>query len=327
MPEIPPGVLWHFFIFCQSKQAKRKYRLSNSLILAVLAGLTGMLGWGLADFFAKKTIDVVGDMATLTWAHIYGTLFVGSILLGLTLAGGTQSHLPKNSHELAIIAFFGVLQAVVYILVYRAFGKGKLALLNPVFSSYSGLVVVMSVLIFGELITGWQFVCLAIIFMGVISISLDSESLKLRKLKLARIPGMRDILAATILASLWTVLWGHFVSGKDWLVYAAIMYAFMTLTVIVVSLVQRVKLNVVNGKTWKYFFLIGASEVIAYAGVSLGYSQTSRTSIVAVLSAAFSVPTVILAYLFLKERVTKFQVLGIAFVITGVVLISMVSRT
>ena len=28
----------------------------------------GMFGWGLADFFAKKTIDKIGDIQTLAWA-------------------------------------------------------------------------------------------------------------------------------------------------------------------------------------------------------------------------------------------------------------------
>jgi len=32
-----------------------------------------MLGWGLADFFAKKTIDQIGDIVVLAWAHVFGT--------------------------------------------------------------------------------------------------------------------------------------------------------------------------------------------------------------------------------------------------------------
>lgn len=298
--------------------------MSDTLIIAVVAGLAGMLGWGFADFFAKKTIDLVGDIATLAWAHIYGMFMLAALLLARIVSEGQLTGLPTEPKEIGALAFFGALQAAVYFFVYRGFGKGKLALLNPVFSSYSGLVVLMSVFIFGEIIGGWQLACLAVLFVGIISISLDTESLALRKLKLSRIPGMNDILVASILAAFWTVLWGYFVSGKDWLVYAAIMYVFMSITILLICAVQRINLAVLNRYTWKFFWLIGLAEVIAYVGVSGGYSLTTHTSIVAVLSAAFSVPTLLLAHIFLGERITKFQYSGVALVITGVVLLAIV---
>jgi hypothetical protein len=45
--------------------------MNNAILIATVAGLCGMLGWGVGDFFAKKTIDIVGDMATLAWAHVH----------------------------------------------------------------------------------------------------------------------------------------------------------------------------------------------------------------------------------------------------------------
>ena len=38
--------------------------MQSDLVIAVLAGFGGMLGWGFADFFAKKTIDEIGDVAS-----------------------------------------------------------------------------------------------------------------------------------------------------------------------------------------------------------------------------------------------------------------------
>ncbi|MBA3758126.1 EamA family transporter [Candidatus Saccharibacteria bacterium] len=298
--------------------------MTDAIVVAILSGLAGMLGWGLADFFAKKTIDIVGDLATLAWAHIYGVIFLLSIVLIYNRSEHQTLTLPNGFKEFALLGFFGILQAFVYFFAYRAFGKGKLALLNPVFSSYSGIVVLLSTIFFAEVIGVNQLLCLLVIFAGIMSISLDRESLALKKIRLAKISGMKEILIAAILGAVWTVLWGNFVIDKDWLVYAAIMYIFMTITILLICLIQRLKLNVLNAHTWKFFMLIGVSEVIAYVGVSLGYSVTSRTSIIAVLSAAFSVPTVILAHIFLKERITKFQISGVALVITGVVAITLV---
>jgi drug/metabolite transporter (DMT)-like permease len=296
--------------------------MSNEILIAVLAGLSGMLGWGLADFFAKKTIDIVGDMVTLAMAHVFGL----SVLIGLAGAwfwfSGSAPALPDSPWQWLGLAGFGVIQALVYFYAYRAFGKGKLALLNPIFSSYSGLVVLLSVFLFSEMIGSWQAICLAVIFGGILLASLDKESFALKRLKFTKIKGLRDILVATVLAAFWTVSWGNFVVGRDWFVYAAIMYAFMTLTILLMVSTQGVKLRVLHKVNWKWFLAIGISELTAYIGISLGYSLTNKTSIIAVLSAAFSIPTVILAHQFLKERVTLFQASGTLLIILGVIAIS-----
>ena len=296
---------------------------ASPLLIAVSAGLTGMMGWGLADFFAKKTIDKVGDLVTLAWAHIYGVVLICSLLYARTIIDGQALILPHAKIQWLGLAFFGALQATVYYYAYKAFGKGKLAILNPIFSSYSGIVVLLSVVFFHEVLAMWQIVPLLIVFLGIIVMNTERDSFKMKKWKLAKIAGMREMLIAVACAALWTVLWGNFVSGQDWLVYAAIMYVFMSITIIGICVFQRARLNVLNGYTWKYFFLIGFSEVIAYVGVSLGYSLSSHTSIVAVLSAAFSLPTFALAYLFLKERINAFQVIGAALVVGGVILVSL----
>jgi len=52
----------------------------------------------------------------------------------------------------------------------------------------------------------------------------------------------------------------------------------------------------------KFLFLMGLGEAVAYLAISWGYSKTTLTGVVALVSGAFSVPTVVLAYTFLKER-------------------------
>ncbi len=295
--------------------------MHNGLFIAVTAGLSGMFGWGLADFFAKKTIDVIGDIMTLTWANIFGVLVLIGLLLGDGLATGHKFIFPAKATDILILAFFGALQAIVYLFVYRAFGKGKLALINPVFSSYSGLVVLLSLAVFGEAIGRWQLVAVLGVFIGILTVSLDEESFKLKRLKIAKLPGMAEALIGTLLAALWTVLWGHFLKGKDWLLYAAIMFAFMSITTLAICWLQRLDLRIQDKAIWKYLVLIGLAEVAAYVGVSIGYSLTSHVSIVAVLSAGFSIPTFILAYLFLGERINKFQKAGVFLVVLGVCLL------
>jgi drug/metabolite transporter (DMT)-like permease len=295
--------------------------VDRELLIAVLAGLGGMVGWGLADFFAKKTIDQIGDIVTLAWAHIFGTLAFVLVALYQQFMRGQPVAIPSDVETWALLIFFGILQAAVYLLVYNGFGKGQVALLNPIFASFSGLTAVLSIAAFGEAVTTYRVLTLGIIFVGILLVSIDVEWLRAKRFSLAHIPGLKEVALATVLAAFWTIFWKQFIGGKDWLSYALFMYAFMTIAVLVVAKVRRIPLAVGKPGLWGFLILIGLCETGAYLAISLGYSETSLTSVVALLSGAFSVPTIILARAFLKERTTLVQTVGTLTIVLGIILL------
>ncbi len=118
--------------------------MEQGIRIAALAGLGGMFGWGVGDFFAKKTIDEIGDVTSLVLAHMFGTAFL-LFVVGYAAMTGRPPVIPTDPADWGGVFFFGVLQAIVYLLVYRGFGKGQLALLNPIFASFSGLTALLSI--------------------------------------------------------------------------------------------------------------------------------------------------------------------------------------
>lgn len=295
--------------------------MEHSLVVALLAGLGGMLGWGLADFFAKKTIDVIGDTASLAWGHVFGVI---ALLLSLFIfSDRVVAPTSFSTSNITLFIVFGAVQAAVYLYLYKGFGKGQLALLNPIFASFSGITALLSILVLGEIVTGSIVFSLAVLFFGLILVSLDMHALKARTIRFSKIPGLREIFFATVLASVWTLFWDKFVSAQDWLLYTFIMYTIMTVVVWIVAKMQNIKLSGFPKHVWKYLVMIGLFEVIAYVAVSLGYSATTHTSVVAVVSGAFSLPTIILARIFLREQTTKVQAVGSVVIIAGIVLLSL----
>jgi drug/metabolite transporter (DMT)-like permease len=101
------------------------------------------------------------------------------------------------------------------------------------------------------------------------------------------------------------------------------MYAFMTLVMYVVARARKINLKIAASKShvWKFLVLIGACEIVAYLAISYGYSATSLTSVVAILSGAFSLPVIVLARMFLNEHPTRVQTMGSIAVILGVILL------
>lgn len=39
--------------------------MQKELFIAIIAGLGAMLGWGISDFFAKKSVDKIGPLVSL----------------------------------------------------------------------------------------------------------------------------------------------------------------------------------------------------------------------------------------------------------------------
>lgn len=296
--------------------------MQHELFIAVLAGLGGMLGWGFADFFAKKTIDEIGDIVSLAWGHVFGTIALLLMALYYLAVRGQQITVPHSFQTWFLLLLFGAVQATVYLLVYKGFGKGQVAVLNPVFASFSGLTAILSIVLFGEAVSGYLLLGLATLFIGILLISIDVQALASMHLSFSYIPGFREVGLATLLAALWTLFWGKFVGGKDWLSYALFMYIFMTFAILIVSKLYKIDLHVVKSSVWKYLVLIGLCETVAYLAISLGYSATLLTSIVALLSGAFSLPTILLARTFLKEKITATQTIGSLIIIAGIMLLS-----
>ncbi len=295
--------------------------MSPELLIALLTGVGAMLGWGLADFFAKKTIDQIGDVVSLAWGHVFGTIVLVLMLLYQFEAYTKRPSLPQDYQTWFWLVLFGVGQAAVYLLVYKGFSKGLVGVLSPVFASFSGLTALFSIVLFGEAVGGYLLVGLAALFVGILLINVDVGALRSRRLKFAHIPGFKEVAIATLLATIWTLSWDKFIGGQDWLAYTLLMYAFMTFVILGVCLVRRLDIFIVKRPLWKFLMLIGLCETVAYVAISIGYSATSFTSVVALLSGAFSLPTIILARLFLKEKITFTQTLGSLITIVGIMLL------
>lgn len=295
--------------------------MEPALLIAILAGTGGMLGWGLADFFAKKTIDQVGDVVSLAWGHIFGTIVLVAMILFQFEVYSKRPALPGDVQTWVLLLLFGVGQAAVYLLVYRGFAKGLVGVLSPVFASFSGLTAIASIVLLGEVVGPALLAGLVTLFVGILLINVDVQALRSRRLSFAHIPGFKEVAIATVLATFWTLSWDKFIGGQDWLSYTLLMYAFMTFAILVVCFAQRKDIFMVKLSTWKFLFLIGLCETVAYVAISLGYSATPLTSVVALLSGAFSLPTIILARLFLKEKITFTQTIGSLITIGGIMLL------
>lgn len=292
--------------------------MNHSLLVAIIAGLGSMLGWGTADFFAKKTIDVIGDIKTLFWAQLIGVIPLAVIFLA-------RPAIPHfNSIDPLFLVLLGAISALSYLPFYTGLSKGEVSLLSPVFASYSVVLVLLSALFLHESISLDQMAAILIVFCGILLISSDPTELRsFLKNPSTHIKGLPEVLFAMLMYSFWLFFLDKFLQGKNWIFPLLVIRVVAVVTLIVYARVKTLELKVTDRSLWKFLAVIGVFDVAAFAFVSYGFSQSTYTSVIAVLSATFSVPTIILAAVFLKERVRTYQAVAILLILTGIILVAL----
>ncbi len=270
-----------------------------------------MFGWGFADFCAKVAVNAMEELTALVWGHLLATavLLVAAAFAWNTTAGSGRT---GGTSGLAALVGLGVLQGIIYMLLYRGFGQGDVAPLSPVFASFSGVVAVVSILFLGEHTTPLRTAVLILLFAGVLLLGASDGVPLIRGV--GRAAGFRPVALAAVLAAAWTLCWSHVVDGHNTLVCAAVMYAAMTSFFVGVAAIKDVPLRV-PPHSGLPLAGIALGEAAAYAGISWGYGAGTSVSIVALLSGAFSLPTIALAAAFLRERLGHRALLGAVLVV------------
>lgn len=291
--------------------------MQNELLVAILAGLGGMLGWGFTDFFAKKTIDKIGDVTTLFWGQLFGLVPL-SLLFFLVRPSIPQKILDFWPYVIVLGAWTGL----AYIPVYIAFGKGKISLISSIQSTYAVIVILVSAIFFHEAISLYRQIDFLIIFIGILFIKIDLQDLLClctgNKNEKEEIKGLKEILFATVLYAVWIIAVDRFINGEYWLPYLFIIHVISVIFIYLYSIFKKISLRFTDKSLYGVLFIIGFCDIIAFSSFYYGLSKTSYTSIVVMLSSAFSLPTIILARVFLKEKITTTQTVAIIVIIAGV---------
>lgn len=291
--------------------------MNQEIIIAILGGVGAMLGWGIADFFAKKTIDKIGDVKTLFWAQAFGIL----PLLIYFLLNYSIPHITVSAILLLIL--YSIIDAFGYIFFYKALEKGKLSVVSPVLATFAAFAVLISAFLFGEQILPIRWLALSVVFAGILLTSVDFKGLKDGSLdKKDLVKGLPETLAGIMLFAVWYPLWDNFVNKDNWVFLVLGLRVIIALIVFLFAKSTKIRLKIKEINIWKLLILIGLFDGGAYLTLTWGFSATTLTSVVTMLSAAYSLPTLILARIFLKEKLTTNQWMGVLSIIAGLILLA-----
>ncbi|MCB9813726.1 MAG: DMT family transporter [Pseudomonadales bacterium] len=285
----------------------------DKTLISLLGGLTAMIGWGTSDFFANEASDKVG--------HIKALFF--SQLAGLILIGLATIFFAKNLILSPMLGFLIILSGITYtfgyLLFYKAFEIGNVSIVSAVINFQNIFIIFISYFLFGQSLTTYQIPAIILILSGTTLVSINFNDLKKGNVSLVK--GVKETLLATIMFGIFFWPLNEYVSERaDWILVSFLTKLVAILTLLIISFAKKQKLTLIkpNNRLKLVLLAVGLLEAIAILGMSFGVAFGDMI-IVSPIASSLTVVTVGLAIIFLKEKLTKSQGLGIIITIIGII--------
>jgi len=276
-------------------------------LLSILLGLTSAITWGAGDFTGGLAARKTGAYRAVFYGEVFGLL-----LLFIVVIATPQPMPDVKSILLSIVA--GALGTVGLMLLYSAMAQGKMSIAAPV----SALLAAALPVIVGMITDGFPgYLTLLGFGFALAAIWLVSQSGDGVKDILTHLSDLRLPLLAGVGFGLYFILMNAATRETTFwpMVYSR---GAGTIAMAVFIIVRRDSFVTVHA-AWPLMILNGILDV----GGNFFYvlaGQAGRLDISAVLSSLFPGSTVILAWIILKERLTRTQWLGILCALTAIIL-------
>jgi drug/metabolite transporter (DMT)-like permease len=283
----------------------------------MLLGLLSALLAGVADFFAALVSRKLGSFVTLLY-------MVASSALLLVLAQALWFHESLLSLGDTAQMFLIAAAAVVgYLAFYRGLALGPVAVVSPIAACDGAVAALLGIALIGEHLAAVHYAAIGLLVAGVALAATD-----LRKLK----EGLGASSKGPLLALVTMIGFGIAIAG---LAHMAGQCRSLLPPLLTLRCCILIQLATVGG-AMRHRLLSGAGigALLAAAGVGLLdtgsllalaqgmiVEQSAKVSLLGPLYGAYPIVTVLLAQIFLREKLVANQWAGMVLAMTGTILL------
>ncbi|RJQ13549.1 DMT family transporter [Candidatus Parcubacteria bacterium] len=286
---------------------------SSGIFFALMA----MIFWGIEELFLKEAIDRVKSHTTL----LINTAVGGVLSLGIVafFLDSKISFIPLEdlfvSFGVALVAFIG------YLMFYFALERQELSLIAALDESWIIVAVFAGVAVFGETLGLTHIFSIVAILVGAFLISADFS--KLKGLKFISGSGYEALAVLFIGLSVpleKTLL--HKIGEANTILY---LYIFYFLLIFISRPLLKQKFVKPDTKSFNLSSLSGLADGAAWIFYLLALGSTD-VSVVSPIVASSVLVSVVLAHIFLKEKMTPKQMLGAGLILISVIALSILVK-
>lgn len=290
----------------------------DNMMGSILLGLIAALAWGVHDTLVRYVGQTIGILRSL-----FLVLLIGFLIQAIATLTFTES-IKFSSLGLLYSITAGAFFAVACIGHYNAFAKGPVKLVAPLIGTYSVATFIIAAALGSPIsLAQWLAGVFLVLGIGLVARADNTEENIPPSINLSK---LLFFCALAVVGFTATFSFGQAASSIDGHLSSGLITRLTAILIIGTILISKDR-NLGNGSVWPsrngllVLGLMGALDAIAL-GVVLAAGLYSHPEFASAISACFGLITVILAWLFLMERINKFQWVGILTVFASIVYLS-----
>ncbi|HEX7541030.1 MAG TPA: EamA family transporter [Anaerolineales bacterium] len=278
-------------------------------MISILFGLTSALSWGAADFCG----GLASSKAKAYQAVLFGEA-VGLVLLLVAALFSGEAPLSWSAWLICTIA--GSMGVLGLLLLFHSMTKGKMTIAAPV-SALTAAILPVVVGTLTEGFPGWLTLAgFALALVAIWFISQPDGGPKNMRLRLADLS--LPLIAGVGFGVYFILLHRGSQDGLFWPMVSSRLAGMVTM--MVYTLASRQPFQPPKS-VWPLFILNGLLDITGN-GLYILAGQAGRMDVAAVLASLYPGSTVLLAGLFLHERLSRLQLAGILAALAAIVLMT-----
>ena len=283
--------------------------------MTIIFGLLSAFSYGYADFVGALAAKRIRAMAVTTYSFSFG------IVLAIVLALVFGAEFSQSTIIASIFA--GICSAAAISFLYAALALGPISIVSPLTAVVSAIIPVVVDVALGTTLSPFVAIAVVLILVAVVLVAfVPSPNLQLPTVRAT----LYGVGAGLGFAGIFLFL--DFTDPDSGLgplvVMRAVGLVILLSLLLIVFLRSKPERFIERVTDWKLAGLI----VLASTGDVLGNvafliaTRAGDLAVAAVLTSLYPVGTILLARIFLKERIAKSQTLGIVLALVGTTLIA-----
>ncbi len=283
--------------------------------MGVLYGLIAAICWGLGDYAITALTRQIGSSKSLLLIQIF------SLLSWLALIWIFPHNVSASTAIWGIAILAGVFHVLGLVTTYRAFEVGTLSFVSPIASSFAIVTALLYVAV-GKSPAPLALVGTLLLIGGVVVVTRSTPSEGPITLR-----GVPEAIISAIGFGIMFWLIDVYVKEPLGDVYPLILLKVMvTSYAAIATAFSKEKLSPPpeqpKVRVWQLAVIAALLDSAAWVATLFGYKHENGAVVTAVAS-LFSVVTIVMAWIFLKERLNRLQWIGVSVVLVGVLLVSL----
>lgn len=275
-------------------------------MLSLTFGLCAALAWGVHDICVRYVSQRGGILPALSTVLLFGVLF----LIPVVAVTGGWEQMTRYGVQMSVLS--GLFYALGCIGLYKGFSIGPVRLVAPIMGSYPILSVTWAALR-GQAVPVDQWVAVGCIIGGVAVISMLSDDTESGGSKYAAIGW--SALGAVGFALTFAI--GHLAAQSGPELPAILITRCVTTLVVLALLLGARGVKRPERRALPVLAMMGALDAAALA-IVIASGNLARPEFAAVAASTFGMITVLLAWAFLKERMSTGQWGGVFLTFAGI---------